>query len=281
MYRQIGGFFMAGFFGLNNYAKSGPGISKDEPQKHSLFLFFELYFRKFWKLVQINLLFFISCIPFLIPFILVSYFLGKNVLLDYLSALPIVGIAVIYSGFTFILRNFAREENAFLWLDFKDTIKSNWRQSIIIGVIDFAAFIILHFSINFYFLQVKTNILFIIPLFLCVFIAMVIIFMQYYLFVMLITFSLTMKQLLRNAAIFSLAGLGRNVLITLFLGLLILLLYIFPIALVLLPFILISTLGFVINFNVWPLVKKFMIKSEESDNDKREKSIFEDNGREK
>ena len=58
---------MAGFFGLNNYSKPGPGISKDIGEKKSPILFLEIYFRKFWKLIQAYFLFILACIPFFIP----------------------------------------------------------------------------------------------------------------------------------------------------------------------------------------------------------------------
>ena len=57
---------MAGFFGFGNYAKEGKGVSKNEPKKRSLFAFFELFFRKFWRLIKLNLLYLLACIPTLL-----------------------------------------------------------------------------------------------------------------------------------------------------------------------------------------------------------------------
>ena len=45
---------MAGFFGLFNYEKAGPGIRKDAPKKKTFIVFFETYFRNFWKFIPIN-----------------------------------------------------------------------------------------------------------------------------------------------------------------------------------------------------------------------------------
>ena len=44
-----------GIFG--NYDKPGPGVNKDEPQKAAPVRFFEIFLRKFTKLVQLNLIF--------------------------------------------------------------------------------------------------------------------------------------------------------------------------------------------------------------------------------
>ena len=40
-----------------NFAKPGPGVAKDGPQKRRIVVFFEIFFRKFWKLVQVNFIF--------------------------------------------------------------------------------------------------------------------------------------------------------------------------------------------------------------------------------
>ena len=51
---------MAGFVGFFDYSKPGPGIEKDAPEKAAFFVFMDIYFRKFWNLIKINLLYFYS-----------------------------------------------------------------------------------------------------------------------------------------------------------------------------------------------------------------------------
>ena len=41
-----------GFLGLFNYSKPGPGIAKDAPKKKTFFVFFETFFRNFWKFLE-------------------------------------------------------------------------------------------------------------------------------------------------------------------------------------------------------------------------------------
>lgn len=273
---------MAGFLGFGNYSKPGRGVSKDEPQKNSFFLFFELYFRKFWKLIEVNMLYFVLCIPFFIPFILANIYAHNNVVLYYISMIPIIGIAIVTSGFTYILRNFAREMPVFIWSDFIDTMKKNWKQSLIFGAIDLVAFFIISFSINFYYHQVSNNNLFSIPFVLCVLCTVIFVFMQYYIFPMLVTFYLNTKQILKNAFIFAFAGLGRNIVITFFCGLLALAVYLFsPISLFLAPFILLSTFGFIIVFNSWRVIDKFMMPKDEDSETEDDEVIFKDMGRER
>ena len=54
---------MAGFFGLFDYNKPGPGVDKNAPKKKGFVRFFEIYFRKFWRLATANLLYILVSIP--------------------------------------------------------------------------------------------------------------------------------------------------------------------------------------------------------------------------
>lgn len=272
---------MAGFLGFGNYDKPGKGVAKDEPQKHAFFYFFELYFRKFWKIIEANLLFFVFCLPFLVLSFLLLIGFGKNPGASYLAFLPLIGIAVVVPGFTFLMRNFVREESVFLWSDFIDTIRKNWKQALAVGVVDYVAYFVLSVAIRFYSQQVKTNSLSMIPLILCLMVAMLLIFMQYYLFPMLITFTLTTRQLFKNALLFSVAGLLRNLFLTILIGLMALANYIVWPLLFLIPFLGLGTVGFLILFTVWPKIENLMIPkpAEEEQEQSEDGSIFEDKGR--
>ena len=43
---------MAGFFGLFDYTKEGPGVPKDAPPKSRFVIFFEVFARKFWNIIK-------------------------------------------------------------------------------------------------------------------------------------------------------------------------------------------------------------------------------------
>ena len=51
-----------GLFG-NRYERAGSGIAKNAPKKKGIFRFFEIFGRKFWKLFELNLLYFLSFLP--------------------------------------------------------------------------------------------------------------------------------------------------------------------------------------------------------------------------
>ena len=253
---------MAGFFGLFDYSKEGPGVSKDEPQKHTFFLFFDIYFRKFWKLCILNMLYFVSC-------------------------LPIVTIGAATAGFTYVLRNFAREEHAFLWSDYFDTVKKNWKMSTIVFLIDIVVALLAFSAFSFYTSPDVglPSIVNTIATALITMMSLLYLFMHYYIYVMLVTFNVTFKQLFKNSFIFAIIGLWRNLLVTVLLLILgVLIVLFFPMSIIVVFFIALSTMGFIVNFTVYPLIKRHMIDpivaEQEQDNEENlEEQLFNDTGK--
>ena len=98
---------MAGFFGLFNYEKEGPGISKNAPKKKTIIVFFETFFRNFWKFITINLVY------------------------DLISV-PVLTNGLASAGITNVTRNIARDKHSFGLSDFFETIKKNGNRSLVI-----------------------------------------------------------------------------------------------------------------------------------------------------
>ena len=114
------------FFGLFNYAKEGPGIAKDAPKKKTFFVFFETFFRNFWKFIPINLVY-------------------------SLISIPVLTIGLANAGLTNVARNTARDKHSFGLSDFWDTIKANWRQALPVGIINTIIYALLVFDIYFFY----------------------------------------------------------------------------------------------------------------------------------
>lgn len=174
--------------------RPGPGISKNGPQKKRFFLFWELYFRKFFKLIGANVLY-------------------------VLFSLPVVTVGLAEVGLTYVTRNFAREKHAFIWADFIATIKKNWKQALPIGFINFLFEFFLIYDIYYYsHLKVESSFSRILVTAIAMLLFVVFTFMRYYIPLMIITFKLTVKQLYKNALIFAFAAVGQNLLISLGIG---------------------------------------------------------------
>lgn len=238
---------MAGFFGMFDHTKPGAGVAKDEPQKKAFFKFWELYGRKFWKLVIANLL-----------YVLVS--------------LPVVTQGLAQAGLTYITRNYAREKHAFIKSDFFETIKKNWKQALIVGILELVVGAIMAFALYFYWMSAMTaeefSFMSIIPVALSLFMVMMFVFTRYYLYLQMITFKMSLRQLIRNSVLFAMAGVKQNLVITLSLvaiyALLIVLLLFYtwiaiPIVIAMWVFFLPAFRSFLIQFTIFPLVKKAII----------------------
>ena len=175
--------------------------------------------------------------------------------------IPVVTIGPATAGFTKIMRNFAREEHAFLWGDFIETFKKNFKQAFLFSVIDLLVYGFL--ILDFFALQAVTNRLMMIISMAAIFLTLTVwTFMHYYIYSMMITFDLTLRQLLKNAFIFCWAGFIRNLCLTVIL-VLVTVLAVQYLNILFLLFLVVtlyfSFCGFLINFMVNPLIKKHMI----------------------
>ena len=175
---------MAGFFGLFNYEKEGPGISKNAPKKKTFVIFFETFFRNFWKFITVNLVFGILSIP------------------QITSGLASVGI-------THVARNTARDKHSFGLSDFFDTIKKNWKQALPAGIINTLVYLIIFFDIYFFFTSTK-GILNIIGLGIALSIFVIFTMMNYFMWTLMITFKFTLKQIYKNSFNFAVINLKNN-----------------------------------------------------------------------
>ncbi|MBQ8301428.1 MAG: DUF624 domain-containing protein [Clostridia bacterium] len=285
----------------SNYSKPGPGIDKNAPKKKGLALFYEIFFRKFWKLIQLNLLYILTLIPtFAVVFILsgmISNKVGINtdllvngagmalsevdaakisITMDLLTRLFISVAFTIFwgggpatAGFVYILRSFVWEEPVFMASDFFGHIKSNFKQSLIVWIIDIIVFIVMCYA--YYFYGSLPSIFFYLKYVILV-LAFFYTMLHLFLYHLLVTYKLSIGQLYRNSALFALSSLPWCVLTIALAAFLIL---IFPaigftsqnqqlavffstatfIILVLLIF---AVCGLVIEFNTCMQVKKYI-----------------------
>lgn len=244
---------MAGIFGFFDYSKPGKGVNKDEPPKPRFLLFWELYFRKFWKLIQLNLLF-------------VAF------------SLLIITIGPATAGMTYVLRSMANEQPVFLFSDFWDGFKNNLKQSLIFSVIwVFCAYVIAT-SWQFYSANLATSQFMYIPLALCALLALLFIFVSFYAFLMIVTIDLPLPAILKNCMILSIVCLKNNLITLFFVALILFVVYLFfPISVVLIILLIPATIGFLLCFNCYKEIKKYIIDPFQNKQDVTEnEAIFDD-----
>lgn len=274
---------MAGFFGLFDYTKPGPGVDKNAPKKKFFVQFWELFFRKFWDLILSNLLYILACLPVVVAASLgIRYFPELWVMLQTNPVYLLTGVLLICLlgavvglanvGLTYLTRNFSREKPVFLFADFWSAIRKNAKQAIGVGMINALFLVLIVFNANFFWTNyAETGQFFQLLLFAltgCIYILFTL--LKYYLYMMLITFRFSLGQLYKNALLMVSAGLGKNVVISLIL----LVIY----AVMIVPVILVDSLEFafvfdsllllflfpafrslLIQFYIFPVVRKYLI----------------------
>ena len=273
-----------GLFSIN-YNKPGPGVSKDAPVKKPFFRFWEVYFRKFFDLIKLNMLFAIpTAVTIVLVFAFGFFISGINQSLSFLGYLPFVLLSPFVAGLTFVCRNYAREEHAFILSDFWDAVKNNWKQFLVNGLICYVFYMLMSVAISFYSTQVQQNSLLYVPLVVCLVLAFLFICAQFYIPVMIITFDLSLSKIYKNALIFAIIGLWRNLMLIAIIGVFILAAVIFflvlpPLAimvlLVLLIFWAFGFFGFLVNFAVYPLLVKYIIKPYEKEQEDKKNALGE------
>ncbi len=224
-----------GFFN-GNYSKPGPGVSKNERKRKGLGRFYQIFFRKFWSLVQLNILYIVTLLPtFAVVFILSGMLSNKlgldmdnfkllsggtmtdvtaamsSITMDllirfYISALFAVlwGGGPATAGFVFILRSFLREEPVFLVSDYFRHVFSNFKQAIAVWIIDVLVFCLFCYAYFFYgfmggIMVCMKYVVLVLAFFYTI--------LHLYLYHLLITYKLTIVKLYKNSALFAISAL--------------------------------------------------------------------------
>ncbi len=192
---------------------------------------------------------------------------GKLVAIILLVALTALTWGWQNVGATYNLRSLVRGDSCFLFSDYFYAIRRNLKQGFFVGLLDFIIIAVLAVDF-FYFRNYVTSLG---SGFLYVFvIALIVIYtlMRFYLYLMLVTFDLSTRKLLKNALIFSVLGIKRNMMGLL--GIVLLaalnLLIIVPClsigfsAPIILPlFYFLSFTGFIAAYAAYPNIRRYMI----------------------
>lgn len=192
---------------------------------------------------------------------------GKLVAIILLVALTALTWGWQNVGATYNLRSLVRGDSCFLFSDYFYAIRRNLKQGFFVGLFDFIIIAVL--AVDFFYFRNYVSSLG--SGFLYVFvIALIVIYtlMRFYLYLMLVTFDLSTRKLLKNALIFSVLGIKRNVMGLL--GIVLLaalnLLIIVPClsigfsAPIILPlFYFLSFTGFIAAYAAYPNIKRYMI----------------------
>lgn len=218
---------MAGFFGMFNYTKPGRGVSKDDLDKTGIALYFDILGRRIGKIVIANILFLITSIPAIIISLFLSAviltFLGAisgsaigvgeaSVMRYYLTAamLLLTGSGSASAAMSYVLRKYVNDTHAWVWSDFIDNIKANFLQGTLAYIINTVVFFVLSIAAMYYHFYVKgpMSVLF---TSIIIIIAVIFFMMQMYVYQIMASVKLKLKDVYRNAALLTLGRLPVSI----------------------------------------------------------------------
>lgn len=183
-------------------------------------------------------------------------------------------------GASYILRSMVRGEPVFLFTDYFYAVKRNLKQGFLMGLIDLAVIFLLYFDFT-YFASMPSSFFNDVCYFLILAMVVLYFFMRFYLYLMMVTFELSIKKLLKNALIFVILGFKRNIMAVLGMVLIIsinvLLFALFamtPLGIaipLILPFLyLLAVLSFTAAYAAYPVIDRYMIEPYKSQQDDEE-----------
>lgn len=181
----------------------------------------------------------------------------------YLTLLLVFTNGISNVGASYVLRSFLRSEPVFLFSDFFGAVKRNFKQGMLLGILDSLFIYVLAYGTMMYFINSGTY-MFSVMLFAELLLFLIYLTMRFYMYLLLVTFDLSIKKILKNSFIFAIVGFKRNIFawigIILILVVNIYLLFAVPMLGVIVPFLItVMLIMFISAFAAYPTIKKYMI----------------------
>lgn len=121
-----------------------------------------------------------------------------------LSLLVLFTFGFVNTGVTYVLRSMVRREPISLWSDFWGAVKRNRKQALVMGMIDALIIGLLIYDIIFLGLNASAM------MYVNLIILALYIIMRFYMYILLITFDLSVWKIIKNSLIFTLLNFKRN-----------------------------------------------------------------------
>ncbi len=183
-------------------------------------------------------------------------------------------------GASYILRSMVRGEPVFLFSDYFYAIKRNLKQGFFLGVIDLVVMFLLVFDLM-YFGSMPSSYWINVCYYAIFALVFLYFFMRFYLYLMLVTFDLSIKKLFKNALIFTVLGWKRNLLAVVGMAVITSInVVLFPIFAMtplgiaiplILPFLYyLAVTSFTSAFAAYPIIDRYMIEPYRSNQDDEE-----------
>lgn len=261
---------------FGKYDSAGSGIAKETTQKKPFFRFWELLGRKFFRLIEVNMLMCLSLIPLLLAGASIVYLAQDHTSLSLaLAGVMLVVFAAIFgpslAAVTKILRYFVLEKPCFLFDTYVKTFRSSFKQALPLGLIDLIVGASAASGLYVYPRIIEElridgggQCFYYVMLVLTLSISIAVLMMSFYGYLMIVSTELSFKNMLKNSLALSIIALKKN-LITLLLAAVImgvfgLLTLYYPLVMIFVwLFVPTAFVGFLIVFNCYPVIQQYVI----------------------
>lgn len=192
---------------------------------------------------------------------------GRLIVIGAMIALTVLTWGWQSVGAAYNLRSLVRGDSAFLWSDYFYAIRRNLKEGFLFGLIDCLILFVLAYDI-FFFYPLSADFGYGVMYGLVLALAILYLVMRFYIYPMMITFDLSIYKLLKNALLFTMLGIKRNLLAVLGIAIVVVLNIVaifsglsvgFSVPLILPFFYLPALLGFISMYAAYPCIKRYMI----------------------
>lgn len=227
------------------YGKSGKGdYTPDDLPKNRWQLFMEMLRTRMSGLCRMNLMYFVAWLPAMIAISLwvVSFGVALNNsfpvdeagniieevaangvqsfwqtlndmnFMTLLILIPCIAITGPFTaGLSYVTRNWARDEHAFPWADYKDAIKANWKQGLLVSTITGCVPFLVYICWRFYGDMAVGNAVWVIPQMLILMLGILWALAVTYMYPMMVTYQMNFRTIIRNSFILAVGRLPGSV----------------------------------------------------------------------
>lgn len=126
--------------------------------------------------------------------------------LYFLVSIPLVTLSSLsFVGVLRVTRNWARDENAWVWHDFWVGIRENWKQALVIGFINGVVLYLAYIALSFYAVMQETSMLFGLLRVLVIAMLFMLLLFNIYLYPLMVYYKLRFRDLWRNSVLLAIA----------------------------------------------------------------------------
>ena len=192
-------------------------------EKNSVLKYFEILKDKFFKILLLNAIFFTDLTLLIVAIMgisaaVTSIFGEVSDLWTLLTFLPISLLGPVVAAIMKMMRDYVREEPGFFLEDLKKAFKDNFKQSLIISILQYIVIWVVIIAARFYYSLIGNGIFYTIGLGVTIFVALAVLVASYYVYMMTVTLKLKIREIIKNSFIFTMLCFLRNILLTLILA---------------------------------------------------------------